>query len=51
MPTAMIGLDTVWSEIFNFFSDYAELLPLLKNSIIACVVLGVIGGMIGVPPR
>ncbi|MFF1820554.1 metal ABC transporter permease [Kribbella sp. NPDC058245] len=37
----------VWSEIFNF-SDYAELLPLLKNSIIACVVLGIMGGMIGV---
>jgi zinc/manganese transport system permease protein len=46
----VIGLDTVgtlWSEIFNF-SDYADLLPLLKNSIIACVVLGIMGGMIGV---
>jgi zinc/manganese transport system permease protein len=42
----VIGLD-LWSEIFNF-SDYAELLPLLKNSIIACVVLGIMGGMIGV---
>jgi zinc/manganese transport system permease protein len=40
-------LGTLWSEIFNF-SDYAELLPLLKNSIIACVVLGIMGGMIGV---
>jgi zinc/manganese transport system permease protein len=38
---------SVWSEIFNF-SDYAQLLPLLKNSIIACAVLGVMGGMIGV---
>jgi len=46
----MISLDTfgtLWSEIFNF-SDYSQLLPLLKNSIIACVVLGVMGGMIGV---
>ena len=46
----MISLDslgTIWSEIFNF-SDYAQLLPLLKNSIIACVVLGIMGGMIGV---
>lgn len=43
----MIGLDSIWSQIFNF-SDYAELLPLLKNSVIACVVLGVMGGLIGV---
>jgi zinc/manganese transport system permease protein len=43
----VIGLDSIWSEIFNF-SDYAQLLPLLKNSIIACVVLGIMGGMIGV---
>jgi zinc/manganese transport system permease protein len=44
----MIGLDSlVWSEIFNF-SGYGQLLPLLKNSIIACVVLGIVGGLIGV---
>ncbi|WP_328323918.1 metal ABC transporter permease [Kribbella sp. NBC_00382] len=43
----MIALDSLWSQIFNF-SDYAELLPLLKNSVIACVVLGVMGGLIGV---
>ncbi len=46
----MISLDsigTIWSEIFNF-SDYTQLLPLLKNSIIACIVLGIMGGMIGV---
>jgi zinc/manganese transport system permease protein len=41
------SLGTIWSEIFNF-SDYAQLLPLLKNSIIACVALGIMGGMIGV---
>jgi zinc/manganese transport system permease protein len=46
----VIGLDslgTIWSEIFNF-SDYAELLPLLKNSVLACVVLGIVGALIGV---
>ncbi|WP_344232205.1 metal ABC transporter permease [Kribbella hippodromi] len=43
-----MALDTsLWSQVFNF-SDYAQLLPLLKNSIIACAVLGVMGGMIGV---
>lgn len=30
------------------FSDYGELLPLLRNSIIACVALGLVGGLIGV---
>lgn len=30
------------------FSDYAELLPLLRNSIIACIALGLVGGLIGV---
>lgn len=46
----MINLESLghlWSEVFNF-ADYAQLLPLLKNSILACVVLGVVGGMIGV---
>jgi zinc/manganese transport system permease protein len=46
----VIALDasgSLWSQIFNF-SDYAQLLPLLKNSVIACVVLGILGGMIGV---
>ncbi|MBO0811044.1 MAG: metal ABC transporter permease [Microlunatus sp.] len=37
----------MWSQIFNF-SDYSQLLPLLRNSIIACAVLGTVGGMIGV---
>lgn len=46
----MIGLESVsrlWSEVFDF-TDYAQLLPLLENSILACVVLGIVGGMIGV---
>jgi zinc/manganese transport system permease protein len=36
-----------WGQIFNF-SDYGELLVLLRNSIIAGAVLGLIGGLIGV---
>lgn len=44
LPAIFAGL---WTEIFNF-TDYSELLPLLKNSIIACIVLGLMGGMIGV---
>ncbi|UVY85052.1 metal ABC transporter permease [Brachybacterium sp. NBEC-018] len=30
------------------FSDYAELLPLLRTTIIACVALGLVGGAVGV---
>ena len=37
----------LWSQIFNF-ANYGELLALLKNSIIAGAVLGVVGGLIGV---
>lgn len=37
---------SVWSQIFNF-ADYGELLALVKNSIIAGAVLGVVGGLIG----
>jgi zinc/manganese transport system permease protein len=36
-----------WDEIVNF-SDYGELLPLVRNSIIAGAVLGLLGGIIGV---
>jgi zinc/manganese transport system permease protein len=35
-----------WSQIFNF-ADYGELLALVKNSIIAGALLGVVGGLIG----
>lgn len=35
-----------WSQIFGF-SDYGELLWLVKNSIIAGALLGVVGGLIG----
>ncbi|UQN28299.1 metal ABC transporter permease [Brachybacterium kimchii] len=40
-------LPRMLSEVVDF-SDYAELLPLLRNTIIACVALGVVGGLIGV---
>ncbi|CAN5474117.1 metal ABC transporter permease [soil metagenome] len=36
-----------WSQLFNF-SDYGELLVLLRNSILAGALLGVVGGLIGV---
>ncbi|AYG03515.1 metal ABC transporter permease [Gryllotalpicola protaetiae] len=36
-----------WGQVFNF-SDYGQLLVLLRNSIIAGAVLGLIGGLIGV---
>ncbi|MFB2557178.1 metal ABC transporter permease [Herbiconiux liangxiaofengii] len=37
----------LWGEIFNF-ANYGELVVLLRNSIIAGAVLGVVGGLIGV---
>lgn len=45
----MTGLDLgdLLSRIVDF-SDYGELLPLLRNSIIACIALGLVGGLIGV---
>ena len=35
-----------WSQLFNF-DDYGELLWLVRNSILAGAVLGVVGGLIG----
>lgn len=40
-------MDFDWSLVFNF-ADYGELLHLVRNSIIAGAVLGVVGGLIGV---
>ena len=37
----------LWSQLFDF-TDYGELLVLVKNSIFAGAVLGVVGGLIGV---
>jgi len=36
----------LWSQIFNF-QDYGELLYLVRNSIVAGAVLGIVGGLIG----
>jgi zinc/manganese transport system permease protein len=36
-----------WHDVVNF-SDYGELLPLVRNSLLAGAVLGVLGGVIGV---
>nr|WP_033210110.1 metal ABC transporter permease [Gryllotalpicola ginsengisoli] len=36
-----------WSQVFNF-ADYGELIVLLRNSIIAGALLGLVGGLIGV---
>ena len=37
----------LWSQIFNF-ANYGQLLVLLRNSILAGAILGVVGGLIGV---
>jgi zinc/manganese transport system permease protein len=37
----------IWGELFRF-DNYAELLVLVRNSIIAGAVLGLTGGLIGV---
>jgi zinc/manganese transport system permease protein len=42
----MMHLD-LWSHLFDF-TDYGELLLLVKNSIFAGAVLGIVGGLIGV---
>ncbi|BDI24174.1 metal ABC transporter permease [Herbiconiux sp. L3-i23] len=41
-----MSLDELWSTLFDF-TDYAALLDLLRNSVIAGAVLGVLGGVIG----
>jgi zinc/manganese transport system permease protein len=45
----MSGLPSAlaWHDVVNF-SDYGELLPLVRNSLIAGAVLGVLGGVVGV---
>jgi zinc/manganese transport system permease protein len=43
---ALVATD-LWSQLFDF-SNYGELVVLLKNSIIAGAILGVVGGLIGV---
>ena len=36
-----------WTQLFDF-SDYGQLIWLLRNSILAGAVLGIVGGLIGV---
>jgi zinc/manganese transport system permease protein len=43
----MLHATDFWGQIFDF-SDYGQLLALLRNSVIAGAVLGLIGGLIGV---
>ncbi|MEU9890954.1 metal ABC transporter permease [Sphaerisporangium sp. NPDC051011] len=40
-------MNDVWHQIFNF-TDYGALLALVKNSLVAGAILGVVGGLIGV---
>lgn len=40
-------LDTIFERVLNF-EDYAQLLPLVTNSLIAGAMLGVVGGLIGI---
>ncbi|UNK47179.1 metal ABC transporter permease [Arthrobacter sulfonylureivorans] len=42
-----MDLSELLNAVFNF-SDYAELLPLVRNSLIAGAILGLVGGLIGV---
>jgi zinc/manganese transport system permease protein len=44
--TGLVG-QVAWHDVVNF-SDYSELLPLVKNSLIAGAVLGLLGGVVGV---
>ncbi|MEO8528658.1 MAG: metal ABC transporter permease, partial [Pseudolysinimonas sp.] len=46
MLAPIAGTGDWWSALFNF-SDYGELIWLLRNSILAGLVLGIVGGLIG----
>jgi zinc/manganese transport system permease protein len=39
--------DVSWHDLVNF-SDYSQLLPLVHNTLVAGLVLGVLGGVVGV---
>jgi zinc/manganese transport system permease protein len=41
-----VGDQDIWSQIFGF-ANYGELLFLVRNSIIAGAILGIVGGLIG----
>ena len=42
-----MDLQDIWNTVFSF-QDYAEILPLVTNSLIAGALLGLVGGMIGI---
>ena len=42
-----MDLSEIWNTVFSF-QDYAEILPLVTNSLIAGALLGLVGGMIGI---
>lgn len=42
-----MNLNEIWNTVFSF-QDYAEILPLVTNSLIAGALLGLVGGMIGI---
>jgi zinc/manganese transport system permease protein len=46
MITQALGDQQIWHQIFNF-DDYGELLVLVRNSLIAGAVLGLVGGLVG----
>jgi zinc/manganese transport system permease protein len=45
--SGLVRADVSWGDIINF-SNYSELLPLVRNSLIAGAMLGLLGGLIGV---
>ncbi len=47
MSTPLMIADGVWQQIFSF-DDYAELLALVRNSLVAGAALGLVGGLVGV---
>lgn len=42
-----MDLTAIWNTVFSF-EDYAEILPLVTNSLVAGALLGLVGGMIGI---
>jgi zinc/manganese transport system permease protein len=46
MITQALGDQQFWYQIFNF-DGYGELLVLVRNSLLAGAVLGLVGGLVG----
>ena len=43
-----MNLEEIWDALFGGVADYAAILGLVANSIIAGAVVGLVGGLIGV---